>query len=101
MYRVAQEAVHNAVRHGKPQTVAITLTTVRGKTVLTVQDDGKGIPEDVEKRGGGLGLRTMSYRAQTIGGKFSIARRRGGGTQVTCELPMQTEEASVLTLQPS
>ena len=94
MYRVAQEAVNNAVRHGKPDTVAITLATSKGKTVLTVSDDGIGIPESVDRRGGGLGLRTMHYRAQTIGGSFSISRRRGGGTQVMCELPILVEESS-------
>ncbi len=92
MYRVAQEAVHNAVRHGKPSRVEVTLSTKSGKTRLSVADDGIGLPEDVEERGGGLGLRTMQYRAQTIGATLSITPRRGGGTQVCCELPTHGEE---------
>lgn len=92
MYRVAQEAVHNAVRHGKPSRVEVTLSTGGGKTRLSIADNGIGLPKDAEKRGGGLGLRTMQYRAQTIGGTLSITRRKGGGTHVCCELPWHGEE---------
>ncbi len=99
MYRVAQEAVHNAVRHGKPSKVEITLSTRGGVTRLIVADNGIGLPEGVEKRGGGLGLRTMQYRAQTIGATLSIAPRKGGGTQVCCDLPTQVEERFEVTPQ--
>ncbi|MEX0821682.1 MAG: ATP-binding protein, partial [Rhodothermales bacterium] len=91
MYRVAQEAVNNAVRHGKPEQVAISLTTKRGKTVLQVVDDGIGLPEGVEQTASGLGLRTMHYRAQTIGAVLSIGRRRSRGTRVVCTLPASAE----------
>ncbi len=101
MYRVAQEAVHNAVRHGKPDRVEVTLSTRRGRTVLTVVDDGVGLPTGIEQRGGGLGLRTMRYRAQTIGAVLSIGRRRGRGTRVVCELPTHTEEHPPKILQSS
>ena len=92
MYRVAQEAVHNAVRHGKPSRVEITLSTKSGRTRLSVADNGIGLPANVEQRGSGLGLRTMHYRAQTIGASLSITARKGGGTHVVCELPTQIEE---------
>lgn len=97
MYRVAQEAVHNAVRHGKPSRVEVTLSTKSGKTRLSVADNGIGLPEGVEQRGGGLGLRTMQYRAQTIGATLSITPRKGGGTQVCCELPTPAEEKLEVT----
>lgn len=92
MYRMAQEAVHNAVRHGKPSKVEVTLSTRGSKTRLSIADNGIGLPEGVEQRGGGLGLRTMQYRAQTIGATLSIARRKGGGTLVSCELPIHVED---------
>jgi PAS domain S-box-containing protein len=101
MYRVAQEAVHNAVRHGRPERVDVTLASRRGRTVLTVLDDGIGLPEGVDQRGGGLGLRTMQYRAQTIGAVLSIGRRRTGGTRVVCELPTHPEGHPHTLLQPS
>lgn len=92
MYRVAQEAVHNAVRHGRPSTVEITLSTAAGQTRLSVIDDGIGIPNGADRQGGGLGLRTMQFRAQTVGATLTVSRRQVGGTEVLCELPAPVEE---------
>jgi len=77
IYRIAQEAVHNAVRHGKPQTVEILLSSDHGRATLEIQDDGCGIP-DGSARPRGMGLTTMQYRAGTIGATFDIRRRPGG-----------------------
>lgn len=102
MYRVAQEAVHNAVRHGKPSRVEITLsTTSSGTTRLDVVDDGIGLPDNVVRSAGGLGLRTMKYRAQTIGATLSISRRPTGGTQVRCELHVNIEDSPKVSLEPT
>ncbi len=87
IYRVAQEAVNNAVRHGKPAKIDVALTTRGGRTVLSVADDGIGLPEDLDHKSTGLGLRTMQYRAQTIGAALVVARRKSCGTKVVCELP--------------
>lgn len=92
IYRVAQEAVNNAVRHGKPTMIDVSLTTRGGRTVLSVADDGFGIPENVDQLNTGLGLRTMQYRAQTIGAALVVARRKPRGTRVVCELPTALEE---------
>lgn len=101
MYRVAQEAVNNAVRHGKPGSIEVTLSTIDGKTILQIADDGIGVPEGIEQQSTGLGLRTMQFRAQTIGATLTIARREPRGTVVTCELPNQIENQPVVLLQPS
>ncbi len=100
MYRVAQEAVHNAVRHGRPTEVEIALSTRAGRTCLCVLDDGIGFPKGVDQRGGGLGLRTMQYRAQTVGATLTISRRGSGGTRVVCELPAHVEDGLEVTLEP-
>jgi two-component system, LuxR family, sensor kinase FixL len=83
LFRLAQEAISNAVRHGKAKTIAIHLRQQGPETVLTVSDDGQGIPADLQTRKG-LGLRIMTYRAQKIGGTLQLQPRAGGGTIVRC-----------------
>jgi two-component system, LuxR family, sensor kinase FixL len=95
LYRIAQEACHNAIKHGRAKHVAIELSRAAdGALRLTVEDDGSGFREGAAAAaaaaaaaGQGLGLQIMRYRAAMIGGSFSIARRRDGarGTVVTCE----------------
>lgn len=87
LYRIAQEAVHNAVRHGAPGVVEIRLDPGPDGIVLTVRDDGKGfdISQDSYNR---LGLRLMRYRAGIIGGRLSIGPAEQGGTLVRCEVPL-------------
>lgn len=101
IYRVAQEAVNNAVRHGKPTAIDVALTTRGARTVLSVADDGCGIPEEVDQQSTGLGLRTMQYRAQTIGAALKVGRRRPRGTKVVCELPTPIEDETPTILEPS
>jgi signal transduction histidine kinase len=86
LYRIAQEAVSNAVRHSGATSVRITLDQENGETVLRIEDDGKGPSSDV-LRGGGLGLRTMRYRAGLIGRILEIGPGPKGGTQVVCRVP--------------
>lgn len=81
-YRIVQEAVNNALRHGKPTEVSITMSAARGLITLAVHDDGVGIPDGAAE-GPGMGLRTMQYRARLMGGSLSVARRPNGGTLVT------------------
>lgn len=85
LLHIAQEAVRNAVHHGKPRRIAINLTGGPGGLDLTVRDDGTGLPPS-STRGDGLGLRIMAHRAQIIGGEFSIVAARDGGTVVRCAL---------------
>lgn len=84
LYRIAQEAVHNAVRHGQAKHIEVTLSsTDKGKT-LTIVDDGSGLPPDAGESSG-MGLRIMSYRAEMIGGKLEISPHEPHGTRVLCQ----------------
>jgi PAS domain S-box-containing protein len=85
LYRIAQEAVTNAVKHSGAKNVLITLDRNETHTCVSVQDDGKGFSP--RKRGKGLGLHMMRYRANALGGELKIQRRRTGGTDVTCVIP--------------
>ena len=86
LYRIAQEAVINAARHGKAKHISIRLDYVDGKIVLTVTDDGIGLPENA-RNGDGMGLRIMAHRAEMIGATFHIERLSSlPGTCVTCTL---------------
>jgi signal transduction histidine kinase len=87
LFRLAQEAINNSVKHGKAKRVVIGLKSVPGNVVLSIRDDGVGFtppPPHVK----GLGLRIMNYRAQKIGGSFDIRRGEDAGTLVTCSLPL-------------
>ncbi len=86
LYRIAQEAITNAVRHGKARHINLRLDFTADEIVLTVIDDGIGLPENA-RNGEGLGLRIMAYRASMIGATFNIERLSSlGGTRVTCKL---------------
>jgi PAS domain S-box-containing protein len=86
LFRIAQEAVNNAVRHGRPQHIRVTLLTEPNGLRLRVRDDGVGVRDRAEQ-GDGLGIRIMQYRAGRIGGVLHIGPSRGGGTVVSCTLP--------------
>lgn len=86
LYRIAQEAIGNAIKHARCQEVRVRLASDAAGLTLTVDDDGIGLPEG-EVRGEGLGLHIMRYRARMSGGALEICRKPGGGTQVCCRLP--------------
>jgi signal transduction histidine kinase len=90
LYRITQEAISNAVRHGKARHINICLDSEDNETVLTVTDDGSGIP-DTARNNQGMGLRIMAYRASMIGAAFHIERLHARGTRVTCTLPATAE----------
>ena len=87
LYRITQEAVNNAIRHGKPKQIVISLANFKDRTELTVEDDGAGLPDDWHARRG-LGTRIMAHRAAMIGGTFSIEPNPTGGTFVKCSVPL-------------
>jgi len=89
LYRIAQEAISNAIRHGKARRINIGLDSADGETVLTVTDDGTGLRKDAHPTNG-MGLRIMAYRASMIGGIFEIESLPHHGTRVTCTLPAAT-----------
>lgn len=81
IYRVVQEALANAHKHGKAQRVAIRVEHEPCLTV-TIADDGQGFnPSDIDN--GGLGLSGMRARVQSLGGQFGIKTRKGEGTKIT------------------
>jgi hypothetical protein len=85
LYRIAQEAVNNAVRHGGADDVRIRRLADEEGLMLRIEDDGSGIPNEVLEGEGGLGLRSMRYRANLIQCRLSIRRRsEAGGTVVSC-----------------
>ena len=90
LYRIAQEAVSNAVKHGKASTVTIHLEAAEDDIRLTVLDDGVGFPDQLDEEKRGMGVHIMGYRARIMGARLDIRRRDGGGTVVQCILP-QTE----------
>jgi len=85
LYRITQEAVRNAIRHGKPTRIGINLSEKNDVLKLTVEDDGVGVPEDVQASDG-LGIRIMAHRAAMIGASFAIELAPTGGTIVTCSV---------------
>ena len=87
LFRIAQEAVHNAVKHAKASQVMIRLARVNGSITLTVKDNGVGLPPDIEAAQG-MGLRIMQYRARMIGGKLEFRNASEGGAVVTCSVPV-------------
>jgi len=90
LFRIAQEAVGNALKHGHAKTVVIALDTGDGSWSLRVSDDGFGfIPTITE--GKGMGLSIMRYRARTIGGTLEIQRNSSTGTLIACTIPMSME----------
>ncbi len=91
LYRIAQEAVNNAVKHGQSQRITLALTSNHDQIRLEVGDDGIGVGRDVDKALGS-GLRIMRYRAGVIGGRFDIRQRTGGGTLVVCILPREKRD---------
>ena len=85
LYRIAQEAINNAVRHGKATKVEIELFARNGGSVLRIVDNGIGFKRTT-KPAKGMGLRTMNYRADLVGADFAVNKRHGKGTEVICSL---------------
>jgi signal transduction histidine kinase len=86
LYRIAQEAVSNAIRHGQARRITIGLSQRRGQVTLSVTDNGRGIGV-LSPRRKGMGLRVMQYRAGLLQATVSVTRRPEGGTEVRCVAP--------------
>jgi PAS domain S-box-containing protein len=84
LYRIAQEAVNNAIKHGKAKNIEILLTHRQDKTVMIVTNDGLDFPEDIKSGGTGMGLQIMDHRVDLIGGELDIRTASQGGTVLTC-----------------
>lgn len=94
LYRIAQEATNNAVKHGRASRVEIGLATDGDRVTLTIEDDGTGLPEGIDPNKG-MGLRIMTYRARMIGGQLTVRRRDpSGGTIVACTFRPARQDAA-------
>jgi two-component system, LuxR family, sensor kinase FixL len=85
LYRIAQEALHNAIRHGKASRISIELNLRQHAIRLIISDNGVGFPPAEQLRSG-MGLRTMAHRAQVVGATIDIRRPRSGGSQIVCKI---------------
>jgi len=87
LYRIAQEAVANSIKHGKATRTRILLAATPEGGELTIQDNGIGLSEQAQLAPG-MGLRLMRYRADMIGGTFAI-ESRPGATTILCTFPLK------------
>ena len=86
LYRIAQEAISNAIKHGQARRIRLRLETSGNIATLTIQDDGRGLPVEW-RQSRGMGLHIMAHRATMIGAKFAIDPVPEGGTRVRCAVP--------------
>jgi signal transduction histidine kinase len=92
LYRIAQEAINNATRHGEAANIHVSLRHDDEVTILRVSDDGLGISKTTAA-GHGMGLSIMTYRANLAGGELLIEEPAEGGTTVSCVIRSTTEES--------
>jgi signal transduction histidine kinase len=88
LFRIAQEALNNVLKHAQASCVEITLERSGPAYVMSVQDDGVGFDavEGRSARRAGLGMVTMRERAEGVGGRFQVVTRPGGGTRLMVEV---------------
>ncbi|MGB2666511.1 MAG: PAS domain S-box protein, partial [Candidatus Acidiferrum sp.] len=91
LYHIAQEAVNNAIRHGKSKNIVIRLTSKEGTGELTIQDDGDGFPKKPTGQPG-VGLSIMNYRAVMVGGSLELQANPDRGISVSCKFPIRNVE---------
>ncbi len=88
LYRIAQEAITNAVKHGKARNIGVRLDSENGNIVLNVENDGLAYPAE-PGRVEGMGLKIMRYRAELMNSSLAIRKGAHGGAVVTCVLPKE------------
>jgi two-component system CheB/CheR fusion protein len=85
LYRIAQEAVGNALKHSKSKEIVVSLARNGKNLVLKIRDNGGGF--GTSKPGSGLGIHIMKYRAASMGGELTVESKKGNGTTITCTVP--------------
>ena len=88
LYRIAQEAVSNALRHGRARGIHVRLATTRAGITLRIRDNGRGIRVVTGKRNG-MGIRIMQHRAELMGGTLSVEPAPESGTDVIVRIDMR------------
>ncbi len=91
LYRIAQEAINNSIKHGKPNRVQVRLSNNEHHTALSVVDDGDGFSVETEHKQGS-GIEIMRHRARVMGGVFEISRTTDELTQIRCVIPNNMEQ---------
>jgi signal transduction histidine kinase len=92
LFRVLEETVDNAIRHGRPSRVSVSLSAANGAIHLAVSDDGSGFDAEAAMRRGALGLIAMRERMHLVGGTWRIDSSRGAGTRVEAGAPLAPVE---------
>ena len=87
LYRIAQEAMNNAIRHGRATNIDLALLNTAAGGMLTIRDNGVGIKANSRNGDGGIGIQVMNYRARMIGAALQVVANDGGGTVVSCAWP--------------
>ncbi|MGR8930141.1 MAG: sensor histidine kinase [Gammaproteobacteria bacterium] len=96
LYRIGQEAVCNAIRHGRPQYIDICLLKRNGHYRLTIADDGSGFLETATSQPASLGIRSMRSRANLIGANIEFNNNAGGGMSIIVTGPNKPSPAGKL-----
>jgi len=86
LYHIAREALNNAMKHGKASELVIKLSANGDQGVLSIRDNGVGLPE--VQKGTGMGLNIMSYRARMVGGSLDVRLNTDRGVTVSCDFPL-------------
>jgi signal transduction histidine kinase len=100
LYRIAQEALNNALKHSGARRVRIVISRAQDHGIrMTIADDGVGMEASVAVPGSasGIGLRTMQYRAEVAGGTLRLESDPGHGTRIICDLPHGADGAGCPT----
>jgi len=93
LFRLAQEAISNSVKHGRATEVVVGLELHQDGAELFIRDNGSGLPAP-DCKSDGLGLRIMNYRARRIGGRLRVEPNVEGGTVVRCIFPTHSNEGT-------
>jgi len=88
LFRIAQEAINNAVKHSQADKITVELLPSSGGTSLSITDNGRGIDPNRQNQFSGMGLSIMRYRANLIGASFQVESSPESGTRVSCHLPL-------------
>jgi PAS domain S-box-containing protein len=91
LYRIAQEAVNNAIKHGQAKNIIISLHARDEHGTLRIENDGLDLPEP-PSNGSGMGMQIMHYRARMIGGSLKVEKGGSRGIAITCRFPLGSKE---------
>ncbi|MGA8428782.1 MAG: PAS domain S-box protein [Candidatus Sulfotelmatobacter sp.] len=95
LYRIAQEAVNNAIRHGQAKRVVISLFPGDDYGILKIENDGCSLPEPVPS-GSGMGMQIMNYRARMVGGSLKVESGGIHGVTITCQFPLSSKDTRLV-----